>query len=729
MNELQKTGTFWGLALVVTVLAMIVAWPASEDASTDPTKGINLPLFAEFKDPLAPSSLKIVTFNETLGELRNFEVRQDSETGLWKIPSKGGYPADAVEQMRDAANSLVGLKILDVPTENPEDHVGMGVVEPKLEDLNPGDEGVGRLVTFKDASQKVLASLIIGGKVKDQEGQVYVRKPGQDPVYVVALDDKPLTTKFEDWIEEDLLQLSSIDLEKLELVDQSVTVGLQGGSLTRNYVVDFAKDSGNWQLASLREYDKANQLAPPKKVEIEEGKELNTQKINDLTNALDDLKFVDVRRKPDGISANLKADKELISDQEVANQLARTGFYPVPLGPNRELEIVAANGELTATTKDGVQYILRFGNISGISSDDDSSKADDAANEDDAASQDEAGGVNRYLMVSTVVDESMFPVPELKPIPQTLEELDAIENPPPPPELNDPQQAMKDDQPEDSKAEDSETETNKSENKASPEEPSSDDNKPADKEATDSDKAEGDKADSDKADEADSETEDSPKSEEPADDQPSESESSDNEQSGETEASGEGESTTVGEGQEPTADQADSDSDNKEPGAGDQATNETDQSTADDSKSEPKNNTADKEAAAGGDAAEANQDSKSDKEEMPEVKADEEPELTEEEKLEKLAAVQEKITKENERKLDERKEQLEKARLQSKALNERFADWYYVIPEATYSKLRIGRDELFKDPAADAATPNPAGLPPGFPGGGLPGGFPPGVGN
>jgi hypothetical protein len=93
--------------------------------------------------------------------------------------------------MRDAANALVGLTILDVQTANAEDHDDLGVVEPKLEDLEVGDEGVGRLVTFKDESQKTIASLIIGNPVEGEEGKIYVRKPGQDPVYVVASTTPP----------------------------------------------------------------------------------------------------------------------------------------------------------------------------------------------------------------------------------------------------------------------------------------------------------------------------------------------------------------------------------------------------------------------------------------------------------------------------------------------------------------------------------------------------------
>ena len=112
MNETKKTGIFWGVAAATLAIAAIVAVP-SADTESDSSYGglIGTPLFAEFKDPLNASSLKIVTFNESQGELRNFEVRKDGKSGQWTIPSKGGYPADAVEQMRDAANALVDLNV------------------------------------------------------------------------------------------------------------------------------------------------------------------------------------------------------------------------------------------------------------------------------------------------------------------------------------------------------------------------------------------------------------------------------------------------------------------------------------------------------------------------------------------------------------------------------------------------------------------------------------------
>ncbi|MFG0267577.1 MAG: DUF4340 domain-containing protein, partial [Rhodopirellula sp. JB055] len=311
MNEGKKTGAFWAAAAVMLAVGLFVAWPASTQTESPYTPG--KPLFEKFKDPLTASNLKIITFDEEQGQLGTFEVRRDAETGEWTIPSRKGYPADAVEQMRDAANALVGLNILDVQTENQGDHAALGVVEPKLEDLQVGDTGVGRLVTFKDESQQTLASLIIGNPVKNEDGKIYVRKPGQDPVYVVKMDDSVLSTKFQDWIEEDLLQMSSIDIKEAVVKDYSASLSGRSVALERNYTAKFVMDGADWALNELLEYNSKNAMADPKVVQMPADKELNTSKLNEIKDALDDLKIVDVVRKPEGMRANLRADKVLVT--------------------------------------------------------------------------------------------------------------------------------------------------------------------------------------------------------------------------------------------------------------------------------------------------------------------------------------------------------------------------------------------------------------------------------
>ncbi len=676
MNEGTKTGIFWVVAVVMLGIATLVAWPPTNESETGGFVG--KPLFEEFKDPLAAASLKIVTYDEVDATLQSFEVRRDKESGQWTIPSRKGpnnkgYPADAVDHMKEAANSLVDLKVLDIQSENPEDHEGLGVAEPKLEELKRGDEGVGRLVTLKDESQKTLASLIIGDKLKDEPEKVYVRKPGQDPVYVVKLDDTPLTTRFQDWIEEDLLKLSSIDIDTMEIKDYSANLGASGISLQRNYAATVVMDGSQWKLDKLLKYSETNPLADPTPVAVKPGETLNATKLNDMKNALDDLKIVDVVRKPAGISENLRADKDLVSDQEALESLARRGFYPLQTSDGGEYEMISANGELTVSLKNGVQYLLRFGNVSGLTD-----EADQEAKEGDEAT---AGGVNRYLLVTTQVNESKFPAPQLREIPQNLDDLRKLLG-----ETKPRAEPAKSDDDAGKEA---------VENKAAEKEDASEAEMKQDEAAEKSEAVEEPKAEEEaKVEEAKSE-EPAKADDEAAAEPKSNSDSETSAESGESELEGSGEASGQGEAQEEVAVDAD---DEVEPAT--EAAPAEKSAEADDAAKESADQTPDAEKAA---------PEKKDTE-TKETSASEE--LSEEEMLERLASEQEKITKANQRMLDERKDKLEVARRAVRDLNARFADWYYVIPEETYRKLRLSREELFQSDQPDAA--NPAA---GFPGG------------
>lgn len=677
MNEGKKTGAFWAAAAVMLAVGLFVAWPASTENESPYSPG--KPLFEKFKDPLTAANLKIITFDEEQGQLGTFEVRRDSESGQWTIPSRKGYPADAVEQMRDAANALVGLNILDVQTENQGDHAALGVVEPKLEDLQVGDTGVGRLVTFKDESQQTLASLIIGNPVKNEEGKIYVRKPGQDPVYVVKMDDTVLSTKFQDWIEDDLLQMSSIDIKEAVVKDYSASISGRNVALERSYTAKFAMDGAEWALNELLEYNSENAMAEPKVVEMPADKELNTDKLNEMKNALDDLKIVDVVRKPEGMSANLRADKDLVTDSEAVQSLYTRGFFPVGSGAEGEFEVLSANGELNVTVDQGVEYVLRFGDVQGLSEEDDSDEEGDA------------GGVNRYLLVTARVNEDQFPAPDLQPVPQTIEELSAMlgvgEE-----EAEEPAAAeaeMKEEAAEETTKEPAETENTEAE--VSEEQPEA-----AEEEMKEAEPAESDDASAESTEEAEPATEEVDVTEEV-------------EVSGEGEASGEGQGAIA---------QDDDDSTDEPSGDGEAQDESSEDTPAEEASDEA---AADEEMAlqpAVDDATEAPAEEAAE-EESDELTFDE---LTDEEKQERLEAEQEKILKANTRLLDERKDRLNAAKRRVADLNARFANWYYIIPEATYRQLRINRDELFVEPGANDAAPAgpPGGMPPGMQ---LPAGF------
>jgi hypothetical protein len=255
-----------------------------------------------------------------------------------------------------------------------------------------------------------LVNLIVGKQVKDREGQRYVRVPSQDRVYTVSIDPDKLSTKFEDWIEPDVLKLNAMDITTMKINDYSVTPMLAAGRLSVEQEQRLAMevawngDDFKWDLVKLEELA-AGELRPTQLLASEE---LDKTRLDGMKNELAGLKVVDIRRKPAGLIDALKSGEteEMWKDQEGVQSLVQRGFFPV--GSETGVSMLSSDGEVAIGTKDGVEYQLRFGQVASSTSNDDTS-------------------VNRFLMVLASLNEAKFPAPELEAVPEEPAEPAATE--------------------------------------------------------------------------------------------------------------------------------------------------------------------------------------------------------------------------------------------------------------------------------------------------------------
>ena len=382
-------------------------------------------LFPELSDASKAASLEIVSYDDELSTLHPFKVLQSG--GVWVLPAHQNYPADAKEQLAAAATALVDLKMLDVVSKSPGDHETYGVIEPDPEKIKPGMTGVGQLIEIRDGSGNKLARLIVGKEDKrrvgaDAGGRTlrFVRKAGQDPVYRVEVDTSKFTTSFDDWIEKDLLKLSPWDVRRLGLEDYSLVAvesnGRVGVQLDRKYRVDLAYDDkdAKWSLVKLEAFSKEGE---PKEEKLADGEELASGKLNDLRNALGDLKIVDVARKPSGLSGELKAEESFTNDREAVTSMQQRGFLPLKTG-----EILSTDGETIVGMKDGVEYVLRFGAPTTVAGDSKAAGKDDEEAKEEKGAEPEkgAGGETsgRYLLVMARFNEQLLDKPTLDPLPE-----------------------------------------------------------------------------------------------------------------------------------------------------------------------------------------------------------------------------------------------------------------------------------------------------------------------
>lgn len=399
-QQLVRTLAFVAAAVVLAGGAYLT-YPRAQEFRV--SEAVKKPLFPQFKDPQQAARIVITKIDEELGQLMEFEVVKDPERKIWVIPSHERYPADDEDRIRDASTALIDLIPVDFVSQESRDQATFGLLKPSQE-TEASQTGIGLLVSIEDAKGNKLAELIIGKKGRkgnsdeDQAdpGELYfVRRPGQDAIYVAEIDPGIFSTQFKDWIKEDLLQLDSFDVRRVEIDDYTVPHEVRNSergiqirpdveNLKRRLraVIDWDDTGGQWSLKSLTTY----QGTRPIPTSLGELEELNSEKLNDLKQTLSSLKIVNVRRKPEGLGADLKAGRDFLNKRESLISLQTVGFYPWPIG--NQLELFAENGELVVATKDGVEYLLRFGRTDSV--------------------EVESDQLNRFLMVTARIDESQF---------------------------------------------------------------------------------------------------------------------------------------------------------------------------------------------------------------------------------------------------------------------------------------------------------------------------------
>ncbi|MDA8746280.1 DUF4340 domain-containing protein [Rubripirellula amarantea] len=417
MSELSKTTCFFAAALAAIALALLTK-PSTEEYNVEELRGKLLVDNFPFE---APKRLEVSSMNEETGDLNTFEVAEIN--GVWSIPSKSGYPADATEQMAAAVEGVVGREILDVIDAKSGDHAMYGVVDPADTTV---DEGFGTHVQLIDGDDKTLADVIVGNEVKDQPGQYYVRKAKQDVIYTAELDVDKFSTDFSNWIEKDLLGFSAFDVAQVYIDDYAIEMNLV--LTNRGLQPDIQWDRGarmrlvyddeesKWKADSLESFNVEQDAYET--FTLAEDQELNADALRALKEAMDDLEIVDVERKPEGLSADLQTGQDFMDDEETLQSLAKRGFLPLPKdlsNPRGGLELQSSEGEVVVTLKDGVEYVLRFGDLQV-----DPSKQGAEAPADEAAEEAQVGdeGLNRYLFVMARLNEAVIQKPVLETLPE-----------------------------------------------------------------------------------------------------------------------------------------------------------------------------------------------------------------------------------------------------------------------------------------------------------------------
>ena len=360
MTETTRT-LYFVLAAVVAAAAAGVVDPSR--TTPDIFDDVGELFFEDFTDPQAPKSIEVIDYDEATATATPLKV--EFRDNRWVIPSHHSYPADAEERLGTTAAALIELRKDRVVSDFAQDHANYSVVDP-LDDQAASLAGRGKRVRILDGDSNVLADFIVGSEVDGKRGYRYMRVPDQKRTYEVKTE-ADVSARFQDWIETDLLKISPFDLRRIEI--NRYTINERMGRVENRQRMTLTQKDNKWQYA---------------------GREPNSDTMSDLTTSLDKLRIVDVQPKPKGLSEDLKARTGIQPTRENFRSLQGKGFFPNPYTG----QILSNEGEILVDSKNGLRYVLRFGEIApgGSGADGDGGESE---------------GERRYVMISVSFSEQL----------------------------------------------------------------------------------------------------------------------------------------------------------------------------------------------------------------------------------------------------------------------------------------------------------------------------------
>ena len=368
-------------AVAAYAAASVYPWPEAVVISD----AVNKPLFEGF-DTRNVRSIRIETYNEDRNEVERLLVRRKGEE--WVLPSHSSFVADSGRQLGAIVNLLLDKTVLEKRSDNQEDHLKYGVVDPAEFSSSVNRSSLGKKISLSDRNNKELASLIVGLPLKNDPKRLkhYVRIPGQPSVYVVDIDPRGITPNFTAWVSPNLLKLSQatrlqdvtvdsyrLDLEKIDTSSRDVSYRSQlvVGEKKIDVVLETATEDG-----------KLNEVKP------DAGQQGTIQQ---AAGSITSIPFSDVITKSKLAAKSLRKPNQE-SEKSAFDSMKRRGFR-VTKFDDETWQFDSTGGSVTVRTADGVTVTLYIGAI-------------------DNQTRNNSLKLNHYLMLVAGVDESLIPEPE-----------------------------------------------------------------------------------------------------------------------------------------------------------------------------------------------------------------------------------------------------------------------------------------------------------------------------
>lgn len=356
MNSPTLQTAFFGI--IAGVISLVAAWYYPWPENPTRSDVVGKPLFESF-EAKDVRTITVMEYDPDRNGMKQIAIRRSGE--LWIIPARQNFIANNSAQISEAINS-VNTNVLEQRSNDLQDHVEYGVVDPMEFESTPARNSLGKKIILQDRNNRELASLIVGGAPRDeanaQQTRRFVRITGKPDVYVVELNESALTTDFSRWVSSNLFEINDpASVSKLVIHNyRSDKTQLATKEPKKQWRYRLDVDLKN-QKQSLLAPDSAGNLAAA------EFTPDHSNSLRQVFNYVTNIVFSDVRKKHKSLVELLKAPQtDLVKGLD---RLKESGFAAVKRNPDRNfgLQLQAVGGEFQLQTVNGVSISLLVGDL------------------------------------------------------------------------------------------------------------------------------------------------------------------------------------------------------------------------------------------------------------------------------------------------------------------------------------------------------------------------------
>jgi hypothetical protein len=278
---------------------------------------------------------------------------------------------------------LIGLERRTLASSEKGAQALLGTLDPTSEEGKADPENAGKLLRFIDSNGEPVFELIVGKQVEKkttgndsllgleepEERMFYVRVPSEKDTYTAKLD-LDISTKFADWIDTELLELSAAEMRQVN-VDNS---RLEARQVMTNQGIEVRRVRVPGEELKLQKADDfAEWTLPDLNQELEM---MNAEAVNPLIQTIEAVKLMGVRPRhkyqgrsvldgnlefqfPAEVANDIPAQQAILD--ELQDDLLSRGFGLSQDPESNQIKLVSEHGQLSTTTKDGLVYTLYFG--------------------------------------------------------------------------------------------------------------------------------------------------------------------------------------------------------------------------------------------------------------------------------------------------------------------------------------------------------------------------------